>query len=67
LYDIVGPICESGDFLAQKRLLHKRPNNSIAMASNYNMRARGAEVLVDENDWKIIRRRETFNDLVQTL
>jgi diaminopimelate decarboxylase len=39
----------------------------MAMASNYNMRARAAEVLVDGNSWKIIRRRENFESLVQTM
>ncbi|XP_046458994.1 diaminopimelate decarboxylase-like [Daphnia pulex] len=78
-YDIVGPICESGDFLAVDRRLPQEPVKGdlmaimdigaygMAMASNYNMRARAAEVLVDGNSWKIIRRRENFESLVQTM
>ncbi|XP_046638121.1 diaminopimelate decarboxylase-like [Daphnia pulicaria] len=78
-YDIVGPICESGDFLAVDRRLPQEPVKGdlmaimdigaygMAMASNYNMRARAAEVLVDGNSWKIIRRRENFESLVRTM
>lgn len=77
-YDIVGPVCESGDFLALDRPLRERPVRGdllavcdagaygMAMASNYNMRPRPLEVLIDGHSWQIIRRRERFDDLIQT-
>jgi diaminopimelate decarboxylase len=72
--DIVGPVCESGDFFARDRELQKTaPGDLIALldagaygmaqSSNYNTRPRAAEVLVDGRDAKLIRRRETFKDL----
>ena len=72
--DIVGPICETGDFLAKNRALpelHKgdllaiRTTGAYAssMASNYNSRCRAAEVLVKDDDVKLIRRREKTNEL----
>ena len=74
--DLVGPICESGDFLAEERDL---PNVSegdllavksagaygFAMASNYNSRRRPAEVMVDGDQAVMIRERETWDDLVR--
>jgi len=73
--DVVGPICESGDFLARDRLLPPTRRGdllavftagaySFSMSSNYNNRPRVAEVLVDGGQYKIIRRRETYEDLV---
>jgi len=73
--DVVGPICESGDFLAKDRELARvEPDDLLAvmsagaygfvMASNYNTRPRPAEVLVDGNRYTIVRRRETYEDLV---
>ncbi len=73
--DIVGPICESGDFLAKDRELPRAEEGDLlavmsagaygfAMASNYNTRPRAAEVLVDGDRYTIVRRRETFEDLV---
>jgi diaminopimelate decarboxylase len=73
--DVVGPICESGDFLARGRPLPMTRRGDLlavftagaygfAMSSNYNNRPRAAEVLVDGNAWRIIRRRETYEDLV---
>jgi diaminopimelate decarboxylase len=73
--DVVGPICESGDFLAKDRELPRvEPDELVAlmsagaygfvMASNYNTRPRAAEVLVDGNRYTIVRRRETYEDLV---
>ncbi len=73
-YDVVGPVCESGDFLAkQVRLPELRPGDLLAvlaagaygfsMASNYNTRRRPAEVLVDGAAARLIRRRESFADL----
>ncbi len=73
--DVVGPICESGDFLAKDReLVRVEPEDLLAvmsagaygfaMASNYNTRPRAVEVLVDGNRYTIVRRRETYEDLV---
>jgi diaminopimelate decarboxylase len=74
--DVVGPVCESGDFLARERRLPLMQAGDLlatfsagayglAMSSNYNGRPRAAEVLVDGNRPLLIRRRETFEDLVQ--
>ena len=74
--DVVGPICESGDFLAQARSLElPEPGellavrtagaHGFAMASNYNARRRPAEVLVEGNRVHLVRRRETIEDLVR--
>jgi diaminopimelate decarboxylase len=73
--DVVGPICESGDFFAKDReLLRPEEGDLLAlmsagaygfvMASNYNTRPRPVEVLVDGDRYTIVRRRETFEDLV---
>ena len=73
--DVVGPICESGDFLGLERDLPPVAEGghlavfgagaySFAMASNYNTRPRAAEVLVDGDQAQLIRRRETFEDLI---
>jgi diaminopimelate decarboxylase len=73
--DVVGPICESGDFLAKDRTMSRVEEGDLlavmsagaygfAMASNYNTRPRAAEVLVDGNRYTIVRRRETYEDLV---
>lgn len=74
--DVVGPVCESGDFLALGRELDDvRPGDYLvvsdvgaygyAMASNYNSRGRAAEVLVDDDRWAVITRRETHDDLTR--
>jgi diaminopimelate decarboxylase len=74
--DIVGPICESSDYLAKDRYLPavKRDDYLVtfsagaygtAMSSNYNSRPRGAEVMVDGKKVTLIRRRETYADLVE--
>jgi len=74
--DVVGPICESGDFLAQGRELPEvHPGELLAVAtagaygfvqaSNYNSRPRAPEVLVDGGDFRVIRERETYEDLVR--
>ena len=78
-YDIVGPVCESGDFLGKGRCLPytlKRGNflaifdvgaYCSSMSSNYNMRPRPAEYALDEDEEvKILRRRETNDDLLRT-
>ncbi|HEV8060396.1 MAG TPA: diaminopimelate decarboxylase [Gemmataceae bacterium] len=75
-YDVVGPVCESGDFLAKNRRLPALKRNDLmvtfsagaygmAMSSNYNSRLRAAEVLVDGTTHRLIRRRETYEDLVR--
>ena len=76
IVDVVGPICESGDFLARGRKLPVVEENDVlaildagaygmALASNYNTRPRAAEVLVENGSAKLIRRRETWNDLLR--
>ena len=75
--DVVGPVCESGDFLAKDRRLPALRRGDLlatfsagaygmAMSSNYNSRPRAAEVLVDGAAHRLIRRRETYDDLVRT-
>ena len=74
--DVVGPICESGDFLARDRVLPPlEPGDLVAvmsagaygfsMASNYNSRPRPAEVLVKGDEHWVVRERETYEDLIQ--
>ena len=74
--DVVGPICESGDFLARDRELPPVDEGKLiaildvgaygmALSSNYNSRPRAAEVLVDGKSAKLIRRRETAGDLMR--
>jgi diaminopimelate decarboxylase len=74
--DVVGPVCESSDFLAQQRRLPEVREGEylcvrsvgaygFAMASNYNARVRPAEVLVDGQLAYLARRRETLGDLVR--
>ena len=74
--DVVGPVCESGDFLAKDRLLSEvKPGDLLAvmsagaygfvMASNYNSRPRVPEVLVRDGEIHVIRARETYDDLVR--
>jgi len=74
--DVVGPICESGDFLARGRqMANVMPGDFLAvcaagaygfvLSSNYNSRPRAAEVLVEGAAWRVVRRRETFEDLVR--
>ena len=72
LYDVVGPVCESGDWLGRERTLHVRPGDLLAvlsagaycmsMSSNYNTRGRAAEVLVDGDKAHLIRQRESAFD-----
>jgi diaminopimelate decarboxylase len=73
VYDIVGPVCESGDWLARARSLALQPGDLLAimsagaygmtMASNYNTRGRAAEVMVDGSSVHLIRKREAVSDL----
>lgn len=73
--DVVGPICESSDYLAKRRWLPPVERGDLlsvfsagaygtAMSSHYNSRPRGAEVLVDGDSYSVIRRRETYADLI---
>lgn len=74
--DVVGPVCESGDFLARDREMPEvLPGDLLAIcsagaygfvqSSNYNTRPRAAEVLVEGDRWRVIRRRESYEDLVR--
>jgi diaminopimelate decarboxylase len=76
LCDVVGPICESGDFLARERELRKVEKGEylavmgagaygFSMSSNYNSRPRAAEVLVRGREHFLIRSRETYRDLIR--
>jgi diaminopimelate decarboxylase len=72
-YEIVGPICESGDFLGHDRELALAEGDllailsagayGMAMSSNYNSRPRAAEVMVEDGKMRLIRRRETLDEL----
>jgi diaminopimelate decarboxylase len=75
LVDVVGPICESGDFLAKDRAIAPADRGDLmavftagaygfTMASNYNARPLPAEVLVDGNSFRVIRKRQTYEDLI---
>ena len=74
--DIVGPICESGDYLAKKRTIPRFERGDLlavmsagaygfTMSSNYNSRPRVAEVLVRDDQYYVIRQRETYEDIVK--
>ena len=73
IYDVVGPVCESGDWIGRDRALAVQPGERLAvmsagaycmsMASNYNTRGRAAEVLVDGDRATVIRERESIKDL----
>jgi diaminopimelate decarboxylase len=69
-------VCESGDFLARDRVLpNLLPGDALAIctagaygfvqSSNYNSRPRAAEVLVDGGAWRVVRERESYDDLVR--
>jgi diaminopimelate decarboxylase len=72
-WEIVGPVCESGDFLAHDRHLALAPGDLLAigaagayghvMSSNYNSRPRACEVVVDDSEAHLVRRREAVKDL----
>lgn len=74
-WDLVGPVCETGDFLGKDREMNIEAGDLLAvcsagaygfvMASNYNSRGRPAEVMVDDNQHFVIRKRETLSDLVR--
>jgi len=74
--DVVGPVCETGDYLARGRPLPPTRAGDLlavfsagaygfAMSSNYNARPRAAEAMVDGGSWRVVRRRETYEDLVR--
>ena len=77
LVDVVGPVCETSDFLARRRELERPEPGELlavrdagaygfAMSSRYNMRPRAAEVLIEDGRARLVRRRETFEDLIAT-
>jgi diaminopimelate decarboxylase len=74
-YEVVGPVCESSDVVGRDRSLSRLELDDLvairdagaygaAMASNYNRRPLPAEVMVDEGRWKVIRRRQTLEDML---
>ncbi len=73
VYDVVGPVCETADFLGKNRLLSIEAGDYLAvtqagaygfvMSSHYNSRPCAAEILVDKEQYQIVRRRETIEDL----
>jgi diaminopimelate decarboxylase len=74
--DVVGPVCESGDFLAKDRSLPEVNSGDMlavmsagaygfVMASNYNSRPRVPEVLIKDGETHVIKTRETYDDLVK--
>ncbi len=74
--DVVGPVCETGDFLARDReVANVLPGDLLAvcsagaygfaLASNYNSRPRPPEILVEGNTWRTVRARETYEDLLR--
>jgi len=77
VFDVVGPICESGDFLGKDRKFIGLEEGNLlsvmgagaygfSMSSNYNSRPRASEVMVEGSKAKLIRRRETYEDLIRT-
>ena len=74
--DVVGPICESGDFFAKERKIPKVKRGDIlavmsagaygyVMSSNYNVRCRVPEILVKGNQYAVVKERETYADLMR--
>ena len=73
VYDVVGPVCETGDILGKDRRLALVPGDLLAihsagaygftMSSNYNTRPRAVEILVNDKQWKVVRQREKTQDL----
>jgi diaminopimelate decarboxylase len=75
--DVVGPICETGDFLARDRALAQKPAEGdllalmsagaygFTMSSNYNTRPRAAEVMVKGSEYAVVRRREELEDMIR--
>ena len=76
VFDVVGPICESGDYLAKDREMPEVKQGGLlavmgagaygfSMSSNYNSRVRAAEVMVKGKEYFVVRERETYNDLIR--
>ena len=76
IVDVVGPVCESADFIAKDRdvavleagqllAIMSAGAYSFSLSSNYNSRPRAAEVLVSGETYQVIRKRESFEDLVR--
>ncbi len=75
MWDLVGPVCETGDFLGKDRALALEPGDLLAvmsagaygfsMSSNYNTRGRAAEVIVDGDQMHLVRERETVDDMLR--
>ena len=76
-FDVVGPVCESGDFFAKDRVLPRMAEGDLlsifsagaygmSMSSNYNSRPRAAEVMVSGPDYRVVRERETYDDLIRS-
>lgn len=75
IWDVVGPVCESADFIGHDRELELKEADLLAvmstgaygfvMASNYNSRGRAAEVMVGGNRFQVVRQRETFEDIIR--
>ena len=75
IFDIVGPICETGDFIGKDRMISIEPNNILAildtgayamsMSSNYNSRPRLYELMIDKDKIHVIREKESFDDLIK--
>jgi len=75
LYDLVGPVCETGDFLGKERQLNLQQGDLLAvrssgaygftMSSNYNSRPRPVEIMVDGANAQVIRKREELSQLMQ--
>jgi len=74
--DVVGPVCETGDFLARDRVMaNAMPGDYLAvctagaygfvLSSNYNARVRAPEALVEGASWRVVREREKYADLVR--
>ena len=73
-YDVVGPVCETGDFLGKGRELALKEGDLLAvrsagaygftMSSNYNTRPRAVELMVDGEQVHVVRQRETFEQLI---
>jgi diaminopimelate decarboxylase len=74
--DVVGPVCETGDFLARERhMANVMPGDFLAVAtagaygfvqsSNYNSRPRAPEILVEADRFRVVRQRESYQDLVR--
>jgi len=75
VYDVVGPVCETGDILGKDRHMAVKEGDLLAilsagaygftMSSNYNTRPRAVEVLVNDDKWQVVRKRETVSELFE--